>query len=112
VEIARVDELVTCGISTPQQFGFVNNAGKRWLEQTVNRDPERPDDFIEDVERDVCGTAFDVGDGLSSDAGSFGERGLRESGSCSGDDEVATKYLPRRRSSDWLNGGHRSTPDE
>jgi hypothetical protein len=61
---------------------------ERWNEEPVDRDAEGPDDLVEDVEGGVGGAAFDIGDGLTRDAGGFGEGSLRESSSGSGDDEV------------------------
>jgi hypothetical protein len=95
VEIARIDEIFPRRIPAADELVIVDHSTKWRLEDTVDRGPERADDLIEDVERNVGCPALDVGNGLARDAGRLGESGLRYAGAGSGDDEVAAQYLSR-----------------
>jgi hypothetical protein len=87
-QVAGVDVFVASGSATSEQLVIVHDTLERRNEEPVDRDAEGPDDLVEDVEGGVGGAAFDIGDGLTRDAGGFGEGSLRESSSGSGDDEV------------------------
>ncbi len=75
-EISSVDVFFARGIATSEQLVIVHSTLERWNEKAIDRDAEDLDDFVEDVERGVGSSAFDVGNGLTRDACGFGERGL------------------------------------
>ena len=76
----RVDGVAGfCGRSSSPNFRSIEFLTARLGdEQLVKSDSEHGNDPIEHVDRRVRGAAFDIRDGLTREAGRFGERSLRQ----------------------------------
>jgi hypothetical protein len=113
-KLSRYDGIVTAGITTSDELIVVHRALDAVNEEPIGSCTEGVGKLVEDVETRIRDAAFDFRDGLTADAGGIGKGGLGKPDSGSFDNDMDTKYLPRRRSHgrEWALNHVRALPRE